>query len=803
MLAQLMLSLRSLWRLRRAQSALIILLLGSGIALATAALATHRGLHWQPLPYHDDVNLYWLWSVRPDVDRAYFSIPDFHDLRARSTRSVAIAGHTPFDANLRREGVARRVSGLRVSGNFFATLGSPPRHGRLLDEQDALAAAPHAVLDWPMFQRELDGDPARLGSVLDLDGAAYSVVGVMPPGFMFPGAETDPGFAVPLAIDSDPRKENRAANFIRPIVRARPGADRALLYEEFRRTSAELAAEYPQTNAMKLAPAVVPLRAEMAGRSGRLSGAVLVMIGILIAVIALNLASLVLLTTRRRAGEFAVRDALGAGRWAGLRPLLAEQVLIGAAGVLLGLVALAPVLQATQRMVADPELRLALATPQPVDYLIAVLLGLALMLAIAAPAVWVAARRSGPVAALRGAAVGQRDVGYGRTILTAEVALTTALCVALATVLSTWRGLDRLDPGFTAGEIATLRMSLPTRSYATPEALNVYLDRVLQMMAEDGLEPAFASALPLSQINSRVDFDLPGFVARQAGEVPTAQVRWVSPHYFESMGMELRRGRGFTAGDHAAAEPVAIVDTALQARYGATGELLGGVLTVSGQAPTRVVGTVATVPHFELGEKSNGTIYLPVAQLTPRYSGFVTSRFSLLGRGPGDADATLERMRSALARVDPQLAASLPMPMQAYLQTARRPVNIALRLIGGLALCCAVLCLLGAFALSAASSQLRRREVAIRLALGAGVGRLQRQLLQVPLQSLGAGLLIGAVLAVFAQSAIREALGAAARLQAGIAAGLLCALAVAIVLAALWPTRRQVAMTPSEGLRAE
>lgn len=803
MSTQALLSACTLWRRRRTETLLAVVLIGCGVALGTAALALHRSLHWQALPYREDLQLYWIWSVRPDVDRAFFSIPDFHDLRARSTQTVAIAGHTPFDANLRREGIAGRVSGLRVSGNFFSTLDVAPIHGRLIDDEDVRSAARHVVLDWPMFQRELGGDPTRLGSALDFDGSLHVVIGVMPPGFLFPGAETDPTFAVPLALDADPRRENRGANFIRPIVRARHGVGLAALREEFARICAELAESYPDTNAMKLAPAVIPLREEMAGKSGRLSAVVLTSIGMLLAVIAMNLASLSLLGSRRRAGEFAVRRALGADHARALRPLLFEHALIGLAGVTLGLLALAPVADALHAAIDDPQLRLAPAVLHVGDYGIAALLGAVLVTAIVAPTVWVQTRARAPIQELRGAASGRRDVGYGRGILAAEIALTTALCVALATTVSTWRALDGRDLGFATDRIATLRMSLPTSAYPDASTLNAYLHRAGQALGDAGIEHAFASALPLSQINSRTDFAWAGFDPGRAGEVPTAQVRWVSPNYFDFMRIEVREGRGTTLADHAAAEPIAVVDTALEARYWRGAKALDDTITVSGQPPTRVVGVVDAVPHFELGETANGTIYLPIEQLTPRYSAFVTSRFSLLGRSAMGTERTLDSMRRALHGIDPLLAPSLPLPMQTYVDQARRGVDVALRLLGTLSLCTVGLCLVGAFALSAAAGHARRREIAIRLAIGSTASRVRRVLLRDALVSLLIGLALGGWLAWAAHAATSHALGPGSQLRVEVVGPLLVVLIASILLAASWPARRHAAVAPSEVLRAE
>lgn len=792
-------TLRALWRRRRGQTVLAWLLWGMALATATASFALLHALLWSPLPYHDDGRLYWVWSVRPDVDRAFFSPPDLADFRQRSRTAQAIAGLTPFESNLRRDGQARRIQGLRVTANFFATLGVAPLYGRLLGDRDDLAAARVLVIDWPLFLSELDGDRARIGQTLDLDGVAYQVVGVMPPEFVFPGAGPSPSFAAPMALSLEPRRDNRGANFIRLLIRTLANADRSLLEQELADLSAELAEQYPASNAMKLAPAVVPLRQEMAGRQDALLAAVLAASALLLGVIALNLGALQLLSLRQRRPELALRHALGGSTWQQLSPLVAELLWLAGVGSLIGLLLAQPMLATLRSELPATGPRLATAAVGGPELMFGLAAAAAMTMLVALPS-WLALRAGGAARAVRAAAY-SADRRFGSLLLAGQLGLTCAVVTALAAALSTWHALAEDDLGFDPRAIASLRISLPAADYGEPARLLAKVEQLLAVLRAAGLEAAAASALPLSQINSRVDFELPGFSDPRPGFVPTAQARWVTPDYLALLGIEHHGGRRLEASDHASAEPVVVVDRALAERYWKAGEVLSSSLTVAAQPATRVVGVVDNVPHFQQGEPHNGTLYLPLAQLSPRYTAFVAQRFHLLARGPGSAAHSLQRMRSSLLQHDPLLAPSLELPLQAYVDGNRRQVLVAIRLLGLQAVAAALLSALGAFALAAAGAQARRRELAIRAAIGADSGRLQRQLLGDSIASVLAGLTAGSLLAWAAATSVRGALGPAAQLDPrwvlpGIAALLLLTLA-----AAWWPSRRAARLPPLQGLR--
>lgn len=793
--------LRRLWQRDRRFLLLAVGMLGLAVAAAAATLAGWRAIAARPLPYAQADALYWVWSVRPDVDRAYFSIPDLHDFRARIDGAAAIAGLTPFGANLQRADGAERVNGIRASDNLFATLGVRPAHGRLLDAADAARGDKVVVLGWARFQRELDGDPARVGQSLLLNGEAWQVVGVLPPEFVFPGADADIEFAAPLAIDLDPRRGDRGANFLRLVVRARAGTSGAALAAAFASVSADLARQHPQANRMKLAPAVVPLREEMAGATSPILRTVASATLALLALVSANLAALLLLRGKRRESETGVRRALGADAWQALRPLVADLATLGA---------LAATLAA---LLAEPLRRWLLATISPGHPLLqganfdatSLLLALAalatMLLVMGAPAALAMRRVGADPQALRGAGGTLRIGRQGQWLLGIEIALAVTVALALATAAASWRSLRAAALGFEPAQIATARLALPANRIADAAALNAWLEGALERLREAGLQPAMTNALPLSQLNSRVDFDLPGWAAAEPGLVPTAQARWITPEYLELLGVAVRAGRGIESGDHAQAQAVVLVDRALAQRYWPRGDALGATLTLAQQGPTRVVGIVDDLPHFALGEAAHGTIYLPVAQVSPRYAAFVAGRFSLLAAGPGTADATQVQLERTLRAYDADTPPSLLRPLRAYFDAAQSSTRLATALLGVLGLFAAALCALGAYAVSAGHCALRERELAVRLALGCSRGHALWTLLRENGIGSAIGLVGGLLLGGVLQSQVAQALGGPPIDSSSLAVACAGLVVVAVALASWLPARRGAGASPARVLR--
>jgi predicted permease len=800
------LAARGLIRRRRGFAALAVLVLAPGLALLIASFALLEAVVLAPLPYHEDARLLWVWSVRPDVDRAFFSIPDFEDFRARSRSSESIAGVTPVGVNLTLADRTLRWNGLRVTGNLFATLGVEAEHGRLLDAGDEAANAPHVVLGWAAFLAYLDGDPSRIGATLILDGTPYIVIGVLGPEFVFPGADRDVQFALPLALAHSALRADRGRNFIRPIVRRRIDATLASVRAEFAQLSADMAREHPATNAMKLAPNVVPLREEMAGALGPVLGLIVAAVSALLAILGVNLGALLLVHLRAHDGEYALQRALGAASGGFIARLLAELGLIAALATVIALLLAEPLRSWLIGLVGLATPRIDASTIAGASIGAGLAAGAIVLLGALAPsALWL--RRAGrSLTALRSGARATGSQALGPPLaLAAQLALALALLMTLGLAAGTLRALEQRALGFEPEPVLSVRLATPARKFPDAATFDAYAQRLLGAARElPGVKQvALGNALPLSAFNSRVDFSIPGRAADAEGLIPTAQARWVSAAWFETMGIALHHGRVFAPSDRADTESVVLIDAALAEHYWPGTQPIGAMLTIDGQPPARVVGVVATVPHFALDERSPGTIYVPLPQVAPRYLGFVLGRFHLVLRTTTDPAAASAMVERLVREVDPDVPPAAPLPMRHYLSAGLAGTRAAVQLLRVQVIGAALLAAIGIFALCANAIALRRREIGIRLALGSSAGALRLALLRRPLSFAAVGMAIGALIGLAIKPLIAAALGPATALSPTLLAQLIAGFSLLVTLAAWIATLGPAMRTPAEVLRAE
>lgn len=780
-----------------------ILGLGIGIAMATHALLA--GVVLRPLPYRNDAELLWVWSVRPDVDHAFYSIPDLEDFRARSRTLASIAGVYPYGATITSGDRAERIYGMKVTGNLFATLGVRAAHGRLLDDADAAAPESSVVLGWRLFQRLLDGDAARVGESLIVDGKACTVIGVLGPDFVFPGADPDVQFALPLSLSTHPLRERRGGNFIRPVVRRLPGVDTAAVRAELTAIGADLAREYPDTNSMKLAPSVVPMREEMAGRSGPVLELIAAATLVVLAIVALNLGALLLVRIRRREPELAVQRALGSSTARLARHYLAEVGLVALVALALALLSAEPLRRLMLMAMSVDVPRLDSATLGGDSLAIGLLACVTVLVVAAAPGLWWLRRAGMDVHSLRGARATASGGRFANAVVVAQVAFAVTLLFGVATATSTYRRLADLDLGFRADHVVTARIALPGDAYPDLPAVFGYLERAERalrgMPGVTGV--ALSNALPLSAVNSRADFVIPGRAANAGDFVPSAQIRWVSPDYFAMLRMRLIAGRGIETTDNSDSEPIAIIDEALARQYWPGADPMDQVLTVEAQAPSRVVGVVSDVPHFELGEVPRGTVYLPVSQLSGRYRGFFSSRIYLAARTAEDPTKALATFETVLRKVDAGVPPTNIQPLSDYTVQALASIRAAMTLMLALVLAATGLTALGLFALTTGNSVARRREIGIRLALGSSRAAVERVLVGHAARCTALGLVLGSFIGAATLPVISAALGPVA----SIATGALLALAagfVAIAALVAWiPAHWHTVLEPAEVLRAD
>jgi putative ABC transport system permease protein len=301
----------SRWARRRpVTAAAVIVTMALGIGASTAVYAVVEAVVLRALPVRDPGRLVWMWNARVERERAPFSALDFADYREQNRVLEGLAPFINWTANLTGAGDAERLESVRVDPTFFDLLGVTPATGRVFGSGDARAQV--AVLTDGLWRRRFGADPAIVGRLVSLNGSGYTVVGVLPAGFVFPFRDAE--IAVPLSIESDPRVPDRGAGFLRVVARLKPGVSLTAAKTNLDAIAARLRRDYPDANAKKIGVNLFPLDREIVGDARSLLLTLLGAVALLLLVACANIANLLLVALASRRRELSMRIALGATR---------------------------------------------------------------------------------------------------------------------------------------------------------------------------------------------------------------------------------------------------------------------------------------------------------------------------------------------------------------------------------------------------------------------------------------------------------------------------------------------------------
>jgi len=804
---------RDVWRSLRGRpgfSLVVLATLGIGIGANTAIFSLVRGILLRPLPFAEPDRLVTLWSTGPDRTREPFAIPDFLDIQER-TRSLSAVGATGnWSANITTDGEPERLQALWTTPGTLALLGVQPALGRTpVPEEERGGGARVVLLSHGLWRRRFAGDDTVLGRKVLLNGEPFVVVGVLPPDF-FPGGR-EPDLVAPLFIDTDARRTNRVAGFLRLLGRLAPGVTREQAQAELDGIARDLAEQHPDTNAAKTGIGVIALHDEVVGRVRTMVLVLQGAVGLVLAIACANLTHLMLARASTRDHELAIRSGLGAGRGRLARLLVGETVALALAGGVLGL------------GVGHAGLGLLLALGPPdlprrgqlgIDGSVALFaLGLSLLTGLLSglvPALRLA--RSEPQQALQGSgrALTRHTGGHTRRALVAlEVGLSLVLLTGAGLLLKSFLRLQAVDPGFDPAHLLTVRLSLPRARYGDPAALAAFYDRLSPRLRElPGAQAvAAASVVPLMEWRASVEFGVEGRPPARAEEAPSALYRMVSPGFFGALRVPLLRGRDFADFDRAPSAPVAIVNQTLARRFFPDRDAVGGFLTIDdGGLPARkveIVGVVGDVKHHGLDTPPTYDLYVPMAQIPPAVAIWLANNMSFVVRTAGDPLALADALRREVRAVDPDVPASGVRTMEDALRGSLGARRLNLVLLEAFGLAALLLAAIGTYAVTAQSVAQRTQEMGVRMALGARRGQILALVFGQGLQpvALGLGLGLAASLGV---------LRLVSRLFFGVSASdpsIFVAVVVLLTLVAMGavyaPARRATRVDPVVALRSE
>lgn len=803
LLAQLRLGSRALRR-SPTSSAFIVATLALCIAASTGVFSIVYGVLVRALPYRDPAHLMWISSVRPSRSDSPFSLPEFMDLRERA-RTIDLVAYTSWNPTRPTATVTQRLQGIRISGAAFDLLGVRPSAGRLLrDGDDAADADPVAVLSYGFWQRNFVGRSNVIGTTIRLNGEPFVVVGVLPRHFPLPLRDLD--VVVPLVPDRDPRRHLRnSVNFLRVVGRLRAGTTADVAERELTALTADLRARFPTEYATKLGVRITSLHEYLVGTSRLTLMVLLGCVGLMLAIALVNVLNLLLTRSATRHGEIAVRRALGASAWHVASQLLAEGVLLAAAGTIGGtLLAYWGVgLVTSAAGGAIPRLD-EVHVDGTVLLFVAVLMAMATAMFSIAPLGL--ALRAAPHAALR--AAGRTGAGYrGQAklhgaFIVSQVALAVVLTATTAALLRSLTRLQRVELGYRTDSVFVARLSLPPQRYASPADVAGFYDRLhAELERRPGVRAlGVVSVAPLSGLLATVPFTVPGRPPIAYRERPSANYRAVSPGYLTSIRARLVAGRDFVESDDASAPAVALVSHALVERYFGGTDPSGQELLVddndTGPRPVTVVGVVENMRHVDLEGPATYDIYIPLRQIHRDGVGLVTNNQFWTVRVLASPDAFGAVFLQALRAVDPEAATSGMSSMGSYVDRALGSRRFAVAVLVGVSIIALTLAAVGVYGVMAYSVTQRRREIGVRLALGTPPREVVRLILWRALRVSALGVAMGVMGSLIAGRAVAGLLFGNGPNDAGTLIAV-SALLGAVSLAASWiPARRAARVDP-------
>ena len=775
-----------------------VLVLGLALGANAAIFALVHGVLLAPLPYPEPERLVLLWQEGADGPYEVSAL-NFRDWRDAARSFGGLAAVSMQQAVLTGPGPATRLTAAHVSPGFFGVLGVPPAMGRgILPHEERPGAEPTAVVSHAFWRERLGGDPSAVGRRILLDGAPVTVVGVARPETGFPaGADLWRPYALPA-------DETRDTVYLRVLGRLAPGASIDEARSEMAALAAELERRHPDENA-DVGAAVEPLVDWLVGDVRTALWLLLGAVAAVLLVACVNLAGLLLARLTGRRQELAMRHVLGAGRGRLTRQLLAESLLLAAAGAAVGLLLGAWAVEALARLetVDVPRLAEVGFGGAALAYTAVLALGSALLVGLL-PAVMATSR---PAAALResgrGASEGEATARLRRWLVAAQVAAALVLLTAAALLGRSLGNLLAVDPGFDPAGTLTFRVSLSRGSYPEDAEEAAFYERLAsELRSLPGVESVSAVfPRPLSATYIVLDVALESAPAGP-GPGPTAEVRWAAPGYFEAFRIPLLSGRTFTPADRPGAPRVAVVNRAF-VRESLRGRTpLGTRLTLGDPADPEaewwtVVGVVGDVLFDELSRSEPAPeLYRPYAQ-APISTAYVVVRPSVR------PESLVEPIRRRLAAIDPDVPMyDVRTGAEIVAAAVARPRFVA-ALVGLFALAALAIAVLGVYGVLAYNVGRRTRELGVRLALGSSRRRLLWAVLGRGMRPVAAGLAVGALAALAAGRLVGSLLFGVGAADPAILAASTAALALAALAAGFVPARSATRVDPAVSLRAE
>jgi putative ABC transport system permease protein len=785
-------------------AAVAIGVMAIGIGANTAMFSLMDAVLLKPLPYSEPDRIVRVWEAPTSTTRNGITTLNFVDWKRLSTSFEALSAVRGLNVALTGHGEPSRLAGTLVSADYFEVFGVKALVGRTFASgEDEPGAAPVVVLSHAVWQARFGGDRSILNRDVMIDGEPHQVVGILPAGVF---DREDAGFWKPLQFT--PEQRTRSYHWLGAVGRLEAGVTLEQAQKEMRAVSASLAELQPEWK-KSWSVTVEPFDLALVGDSLRAS--IYVAFGAVVMVLliaAANIANLLLSKGVTRRKEMAVRAALGASRGRLVAQLLTESLVLcllgGAAGVVLAhllIQAAVPLLALSLPPTADVGVDLRV-----LGFAAAVAVGVSLVVGLLPSLRTSSGRLSQALNQAARGSSGSRE-GLRRAIVVIEVAVSLVLICGAVLMFKSLLKLQRVDAGVRIENVITMSTDLPLAAYPDAERANLFIDAVAERLRTvPGVERvAVSTDVPLLGVRQGDSLGVPG-----KDDSIGARFKRVDSRYFGTLDIPVLAGRGFTDRDRAAAPRVVVVNEAMAARLAerlGVSDPVGQIARLNwpayenrgqlGKSETvEIVGVIRNERVGGLQAPVAEVVYLSLAQAPRR-------ELKLIVRTHGEATAVMPGIREAVRQVDPRLPLGDVRTMEQIKQRSVAGMSEPTWVIGAFAGIAALLAALGLYGVLSHGVNQQRREIGIRMALGARAGDVLSQVLRQALGMIGVGLAAGLLGALALTRVMQSLLFEVSPLDPFALAAAGIAMALVGLLAALVPASRAAHVNPVAVLRSE
>ncbi|MFI5310747.1 MAG: ABC transporter permease [Gemmatimonadales bacterium] len=781
--------------------ATLALTLGIGVTVTMFSIV--YGALMKGLPFPDGNRIVEIRRENAARNRHRMAVPisDYEDYRAQQHSLERMAAYYSGTVNVSGVGDAERYTGAWVSATTFDISRVQPLLGRVIRRGDDTPAGDKiAVISYRMWQRRFGGDSSAVGQVIRANSAPFTIVGVMPQGYVFPDNAD-----LWLPLQMDPVATTRGeGTYLTVIGTLKPGltADQAAV--DLNVIAGRLQTQYKESNDGITATVESFVDAEMGPEPRQLLFTMLGAVFFVLLIACANVANLLLDRAAHKTREVGIRTALGASRVAVVRQFLTEALVLSVAGAVLGTALAQGGITAFNRILVDstqPPFFIDIRLHPPVLAFVVAVTALSTLFAGAIPAVQSARTDINEV--LKDESRGSSSLHMGRmsrALVMFEIALSCGLLVASGLMIKSVANLRNMDPGFRTKNIFTARIGFPA-GYTDTTMQRQFFERLRERLgALPGVKgAAITSGLPGVQSNGGT-FMVDGATYTADRDLPNSRWSAVSPGFFETFDVKVLQGRGITSGDRLDSDPVAVVNRAFTDKYLPGKDPIGRRIRQGDRTSTRpwmtIVGVVPTMFSGDPNLPRDAAYFAPLSQHHENFA-------SMAVQTTGAPMALTTPVRQAIASLNPDL----PIYFVYSMEEALARTTWYIRVFGTMFMIFGVIALflasVGLYAVMSFSVSRRTREVGIRMALGARGGDVIRMIFRQGAWQLGIGMTLGLALAAVVAQLTRVILFQVEPRDPAIFGGVVVVLGLAGLLACLLPARRATRVDPLVALRAE